>query len=49
MNVVTEIVGVHELENICIESGHFRLDVIEKIGLLHVTSLNFDWDFFEKF
>jgi hypothetical protein len=44
-----EIVRGCQLENISVECGHFWLNVIEKIGLLHVAALNFDRNLFEKF
>lgn len=35
-------------EEVGVEGWHAWLDVIEKVGLLHVASLNLDWDLFEE-
>lgn len=43
-----EVVAVCELENISVEGGHLRLDVIEKVGLLHVVAVNSDRDLLEE-
>lgn len=43
-----EVVLARKLENICVEGGHLRLNVVEEEGLLHVAALEFDRNFFEE-
>ena len=43
-----EVITVRKLENVCVEGGHLRLDVIEKISLLHMVTMNSDRDLFEE-
>jgi hypothetical protein len=45
--VGTKIVWGGKFEEICVKSWHLGLNVVEKVGLLHVAALNFDGNFFE--
>lgn len=46
--MLAEVVAVGELENVGVESGHFRLDVVEKVSLLHMVTVNSDWDLLKE-
>lgn len=49
VNVRARIVTASKFENVSVESRHLRLDVIKKIGLLHMITVNSDWDLLEEF
>lgn len=49
MNMGFEVGWRGQLEDVGVEGGHFWLDVIEEIRLLHVRSLHFDWNLLEHF
>ena len=48
VDVRAEVVAVGELENVGVEGGHLRLDVVEKVSLLHMVTVNSDGDLLEE-
>lgn len=49
VNVRAEVVRRYQLEHIGVEGWHSRLNVVKKVCLLHVRSVNLNWYFFEEF
>lgn len=48
VNVRAQIVRCCKLKDVRVEGGHLGLNVIEKVSLLHVTTLDFYWNLLEK-
>lgn len=48
VHMLTKVVRRAKFEQIGVERWHLRLDVVEQISLLHVTSVDLDWHLLEK-
>lgn len=42
------VLGGSQFEQVHVERGHLRLDVVEQVRLLHVTALGANLDFLEE-